>query len=129
MKTTGENKGYILRCLTSIDQTFNTVAGGDMDCTISARVGFFTKSGRYYSTWFWWLMRTVINFSFFPFDGYNHCQQAYLLDKDEKFRRGSDLGLLFMLLVIIIPCLSVAVIGYLIYFIKLVLKPYKIFLF
>ena len=97
--------GYIFRNLVSFDQLGNTIAGGNPDATISARVGYYaTKRNK-----FWLFLQSIVNFTFFPVDGPGHCFEAYKKDKDEKFRRGSDVGLWCLALFVIAFCLVISI--------------------
>lgn len=62
--------------LTSLDCLGNALSGGNWDVTISARVGWLcyareTRLGKF--------LRVVIDFTFYPFDGPEHCKNAYFV--------------------------------------------------
>lgn len=63
---------WIKAVLTGLDQLGNAIAGGHPDATISARIGrFYIVGGRY-----WKIMRWVVDTTFAPIDGPNHCINA-----------------------------------------------------
>lgn len=101
---------WINGVLIAIDQLGNAIAGGNPDATISARTGYFARVAETPFRSYWQFMERVINFTFLPVDGPDHCYQAYLSDKDEKNEEGSDLmrGLLGIL--IILTCLPLSII-------------------
>lgn len=75
-------KEYIWNIFVVLDQTVNTVAAGKPDCTVSACSYVYYKTDK-----FWSLMRKVINFSFYPIDGHDHCKQAFERD-NETYNKG-----------------------------------------
>jgi len=95
--------------LISIDQLGNAIAGGNPDSTISARVGYFanndtcSKEERRYR-YYWKYLERVINVTFYLIDGPGHCLQAYQNDKDEKFKKGSDLMRFLLSIIINFAC-------------------------
>lgn len=90
------------RILIALDQLGNTFAGGNEDCTISARLGYLYSHRR--QSWTTWLMRFV-DFIFYPVDGEGHCIGAYFLDQDEEFIRGNDIALSLLTILIIAVCI------------------------
>ena len=95
--------------LIGVDQLGNSIAGGNPDSTISARVGYFANKEtcsfkerciKYY----WIVLEWVINLAFLPVDGPDHCLQAYKNDSEEKFIRGSDLARVILSIFIFILC-------------------------
>lgn len=71
--------------LTSIDCLGNALSGGRWDITISARVGWLayirkTKLGKF--------LKVVVDFTFYPIDGYGHCYWAYVGMKDRQPTEG-----------------------------------------
>lgn len=89
------------RILIALDQLGNTLAQGNEDCTISARLGYLYLNRP--QGWTTWLMRFV-DFIFYPLDGSYHCVQSYYFDQDEEFIRGSDVGLAILTVLIIPTC-------------------------
>lgn len=64
-------KLYIYFILIGIDQLLNTIFMGAPDETISARCY------RNRDKVVWNTLMSILNLIFYPFDGDNHCQQAY----------------------------------------------------
>ena len=94
----------------SIDQLGNVLAGGNPDNTISSRVGYYTEE--YYPPdkipVKWKFFRNVINFSFYPIDGKDHCKEAYLNDAGEEFDKDTSDYVIAILATIIIPsCMEI----------------------
>jgi len=95
--------------LVAIDQLGNAIAGGNPDATISARVGYFANKDtcsikeRCYK-YYWQFLERVINVTFYLVDGPEHCLQEYQNDKEQKFKKGSDLMRLILSIIIITAC-------------------------
>ncbi len=103
-----EYRSRPLAILIAIDQLGNTIAGGNPDSTISARVGFFSANalrGRSY----WRGLERIIDFAFFPIDGENHCYNTWQGD-DERYLRGSDFARVLLSLIIFIICPVIAIV-------------------
>lgn len=119
--------GYLRNFFVAIDQLGNALAGGDPDSTISARVGYFAN---YDSTtkdvWYWNMFQFIINTTFYPVDGKNHCLQAYYYDPGENYR-GQGFPVLYLLAAVIIvsTCIPIAAILWLIYLFGMRPKPYQ----
>ena len=115
---------FITNFLISIDQLGNVIAGGNPDNTISSRVGYYTE--KYYPEeripFRWRLFRDIINFTFYPIDGKNHCKEAYFNDAGEEFDSGtSDVAVAILAVLIIISCFFIATLLYLLYLLLLTL--------
>lgn len=119
---------YILNLLISIDQLGNVIAGGNPDNTISARVGFYNY---HYSeekkvTLFWKVFEFVIDTTFWPIDGPNHCHEAYHNDAGEFFDTGTkDWAVAVLSVFIIGSCVFIAGLLYTLYVVNLI-SPKKI---
>ena len=98
---------WILNVLVSIDQLGNAIAGGNPDATISARVGYFSETGDCSFRQYWELLRRIIDFTFYPIDGPNHCVNAYLADP-ESVKPGNDLARAFLGIIVIVSCIFLA---------------------
>jgi len=114
---------YLSNIFVSIDQLGNVLAGGNPDNTISSRVGFYTE--KYYSKFDiplkWKIFRSIIDFTFYPIDGNNHCKEAYYNDAGEEFDEGtSDIAIAVLAILIILSCLVISILLYLLYFLGLV---------
>lgn len=99
---------WIKGVLIGIDQLGNAIAGGNPDATISARTGYFANEVESAFKYYWKTMEIIINFSFYPIDGPNHCYEAYLEDKDERNEAGSDFMRAVLGLIIILFCIPIA---------------------
>lgn len=77
---------YLKRNLIALDQFGNTLADGEPDCTISARVGYHVVNKR---KRYWLILRFLIDNCFYPLEGPNHCKRAYYMDMEEDFHSGS----------------------------------------
>ncbi|WP_298556662.1 hypothetical protein [uncultured Algibacter sp.] len=109
---------YFSRLFLSIDQLGNAIAGGDPDNTISARVGYYNH--HYFPEnekvpWYWSVFEKIINVTFCPADGPNHCHEAYHNDAGEIFdNRLTNILVAIAATIIIIPsCIVIAFILYL----------------
>jgi hypothetical protein len=91
MADTSEYRGWLYTVLIAIDQLGNALAGGYADSTISARVGYNARHSASVRQNYWRLLEWVIDYSFLPLDGPNHCYQAYLSGNNTYYRDGSDL--------------------------------------
>jgi len=112
--------GYFKNLLVSVDQMGNTIAGGDPDNTISARVGYFSQVPGSRARGYWKLMEKIINFTFWPVDGPDHCLLAFEDDPEETFYDGgSDFVRFLLSLIIIAFCIPIAI---LLYFFWLIVK-------
>jgi hypothetical protein len=96
--------GYFKTVGIALDQLGMALCGGNEDCTISATTGHYQRTKW---SWYWEMMRWIIDWTFYPVDGKGHCEQAYKKDIDEKFREGYKLPL-FVLTVLF--CLGIGII-------------------
>jgi len=98
---------WILRVLIAIDQLGNTIAGGNPKALISARVGYFSNKKQTSFQNYWKLLEWVIDFSFYPIDGPNHCLRTLDNDSEKKYIQGSDLAKALLGLIIIITSIFI----------------------
>jgi len=115
--------GYLANFFVSIDQLGNVIAGGNPDNTISSRVGYYTEE--YYDKdkvpFRWTFFKKVINTTFWPIDGRDHCKEAYYNDAGEEFDPGtSDIAVFILAILIIGSCIIIAVVLYLLYILGIV---------
>ena len=96
--------------LVAIDQLGNAIAGGNPDATISARTGYFARVAETPLKPWWQCMQRVIDFTFLPIDGPDHCFNAYLADRDELHEEGSDLMRGLLGLIILMVCIPLALV-------------------
>ncbi len=102
--------GWLKGVLVAIDQLGNAIAGGNPDVTISARTGYFANVFKTNLRFYWKSLEYIIDFTFYPIDGPNHCYQAYLADKEEeKHKLGSDIMRLILSLITIIACIPISI--------------------
>lgn len=117
---------YFKNVLVAIDQLGNSICGGNPDNTISARVGYFSQVSRTAGRYFWMALEKVINFTFWPVDGPDHCRQAFEVDPEETFNdNNGDIFRILMSLVIVTTCIPISVILYFVWLIKKIfLRPF-----
>lgn len=110
---------YLGNFFVSIDQLGNAIAGGNPDNTISSRVGFYNKHNKSgnRAPWQWRIFEKIINFTFYPIDGKEHCHEAYHNDAGEAFDLHTKNVLVALLAaIIIIPsCIFIASLLYTLY--------------
>jgi hypothetical protein len=70
---------FWLNLLVSIDQFFNTVAGGNPDVTVSSHCYTMTYVSKDYR---WLKLRNIIDYTFKPIEK-QHCYLAWRNDEDE----------------------------------------------
>lgn len=103
--------------LLNIDRLGNALCAGYAKATVSARVGYFalTKKNPY-----WRILEWIINETFRPVDGTNHCFNAFVWESKRglSHRRGSDIALGALSIVVVVACLILAPIIYIIALIK-----------
>ena len=119
---------YLSNFFVSIDQFGNVIAGGNPDNTISSRVGYYTE--KYYEPheipFKWKFFRNIINFTFKPIDGDNHCKEAYYNDAGEEFDKGtSDITIAILAIIIVPSCVLIGLLLYTLYIFGIV-SPKKI---
>lgn len=107
-----KSTSWIYRVLVAFDQLGNALADGNPDATISARVGYHSITVKGRTRYYWKLMERIINFSFYPVDGKDHCLKSYCADVDEKFMLGSDVARVFLSFLIIPFSLVIALLLY-----------------
>ena len=95
--------GYLKTVGIALDQFGMAVCGGNEDCTISATTGHYQ---RLKFSWFWEMMRWIIDTTFYPVDGIGHCEQARKKDNKEDFKEGFK-PILFI--VTLVFCLIIAI--------------------
>ena len=110
---------YFKNILVSVDQLGNTLCGGNPDNTISARVGFFSQTSQSMTKYFWKGIEIIVNTTFWPIDGPNHCQQAFEADPEETFNDDNGDFFRFLLsFVIVFSCIPISIILYTVWAIK-----------
>lgn len=114
---------YLSNFLVSIDQLGNVLAGGNPDNTISSRVGYYTEKhynkGKIPAKWR--IFKKIINFSFYPIDGKDHCKEAYYNDAGENFDpKTSDWAIAILAILIVPSCLLISIFLYFLFAIGIV---------
>ena len=111
--------GFLGNFFVSIDQLGNVIAGGNPDNTISSRVGYYNKHNNVgkKAPVQWRVFEKIINFTFYPIDGEDHCHEAFHNDAGEEFDDNTNNILVAILAtIIIIPsCVIIALVLYLLY--------------
>lgn len=100
----GNRYGYPRRVLIAIDQLFNALADGNVDETISARLGYIRSNRPAYLTNI--LMR-IVDITFWPIDGKNHCTQAYVKHQESRFIYGNDAALAALSIFVVAGCILI----------------------
>ena len=95
---------WLYGVLVAIDQLGNALAGGDPDARISTRVGFHCQRKRMVHFGYWNLLRVIIDFTFLPIDGPDHCAKAYGADHGAHHENGSDAARAILGVVVILFC-------------------------
>lgn len=104
---------FIYRILVSLDQLGNTLGGGHEDITISARTGYCASI---LNRKWWKIVEAIINFTFYPIDGKNHCLQAYRADpRQDKYWKGNAFNFVVVAILATIVCIPVSIILWTLY--------------
>ena len=117
---------YISNLFVSIDQLGNALAGGNADNTVSARVGYYNHHYPEYQKegvpWYWSWFENIIDFTFYPVDGWGHCHEAYHNDASEIFdSRVTNFLIAIAAGLIIIPsCIVIVTLLYVLYLFRIV---------
>lgn len=89
--------------IVNLDRLGNAFAGGWYWATISARVGYFVLNKK---NPYWHVLRKLIDETFRPLDGANHCVQAYRWERRwQGYRRGNDVALALLSVLVIVGCI------------------------
>lgn len=108
---------YMSNLFISMDQLGNVIAGGYADNTISARIGYYNHHyfpDRKSVPLYWKILEQIIDFTFKPVDGPNHCHEAFHNDPSEVFdnKLTNFLVVLASIIIIIPSCVLIGVILY-----------------
>lgn len=97
--------------LLNLDRLGNALCGGHYRFTVSGRVGYFARRKSKY----WRFLQWVIDQTFYPIDGKRHCFKAYVWEKwvrdnhpKNRYRRGNDVALFLLSLLVLIACALLA---------------------
>tara|TARA_R110002073_G_scaffold279934_1_gene444120 strand:- start:90 stop:470 length:381 start_codon:yes stop_codon:yes gene_type:complete len=101
----------------NMDRLGNALCSGNYETTVSGRVGYFAliKKGRY-----WLALQKIIDNTFYPIDGRKHCLRVYQWERGKglNHRRGNDVALGFLSILIFIACLFLMPIVWIISFFR-----------
>jgi hypothetical protein len=102
---------WIWNILIAIDQLGNTIAGGNPDITISARVGYFANLSSNRTFYYYWsFLEFVIDLTFYPLDGPKHCLKSLEDDNEECHVHGSDLMRALLGLIAVTACVLICIV-------------------
>lgn len=97
-----------------VDRLANALCAGFYKFTVSGRIGHFAKDRK---NKYWLTLQWIVNTTFYPIDGKDHCLQAYLWEleyiranstNDNEYRRGNDVALALLSIVVVASCLILA---------------------
>ncbi len=71
---------YLGQVLQAISQLGNALCGGRSDVSISARIG-----QKKCKNWYWRYANWLVDLTFYPVDGPDHCYRAWQKDADESY--------------------------------------------
>ncbi|MGZ2371584.1 hypothetical protein ACXR6G_17525 [Ancylomarina sp. YFZ004] len=105
---------YSSNFFVSLDQLGNTIAGGNPDNTISARIGYYNYHDDYSKepALHWKLFMYIVDTTFYPIDGERHCHEAYHNDSGEYFDETKNWAIAILAIFIIPCCLLIGLILY-----------------
>lgn len=119
---------YLGNIFVSIDQLGNVIAGGNPDNTISSRVGYYNQHNNTgeKAPLQWRIFEKIIDFTFYPIDGDNHCHEAFHNDAGEEFdtKTKNILVAILATLIIIPSCVLIIILLYTLYAFKIVSPKY-----
>jgi len=101
--------GWMHGVIIGIDQLGNAIFAGNPDSTISSRVGYFAQREGAANKRYWQCLEMLINFTFYPLDGRQHCLRAYKKDPDENFKEGNKISRSLLAIVLILPCMIIGI--------------------
>ncbi|MDY0780824.1 hypothetical protein [Tenacibaculum sp. IB213877] len=109
-KSIERKTSWFMNVLVSLDQLGNTLARGNPDNTISARIGYFMHNENGNPSAYWAILEGIVDFTFKPIDGIKHCFVAYCYDKEEQFDEGHFFSKVLLFLLVIIFCIPLLII-------------------
>lgn len=113
---------YLRDFLEGTDKYLNGIGGGNYEVTVSARCGYYNLHN---GNWFWRTCAGVIDFSFYPYQGWGHCEQARKGEKDRVHEEGPIIVLGIFLILTTIVCLILSIISYLYLLINKIINLFK----
>lgn len=96
---------WILNVLIAIDQLGNAIAGGNPDNTISASAAFYARlpSNKFRKLWSW--MEKLINLTFEPVDGKDHCMNALAVEVGHHFEEVNAISVAIFAVLACLGCI------------------------
>lgn len=90
----------------ALSQVGNSLCGGNANISISGQIGSnITRISKY-----WRFLKKMVDFTFFPLDGNNHCLKAWEKQNHEKHKRINFLGRVIMFIIVFFSCLVLNII-------------------
>ena len=114
----------IKKVFIAIDKFLNFLSGGSIKNTISGRVGYYANHANSYVKWYWNILQFIIDTTFYPMDGLNHCFNSYYKDVTKGDYKPTKRVIFFFLLSLftVTACFVLIIPFYLLWLIG-VLKP------
>ena len=90
----------------NLDRLGNALCAGDYQATVSGRVGHHAQRLQLY----WIILEWIIDQSFRPIDGVDHCHRAFLMEEARGYshRRGNDIALAILGIGVVVVCAALA---------------------
>lgn len=111
---------YIGRIMNAFSRLGNTVIGGHHNVSISARIGYNVTHN---NNLFWRICEQVVDRTFYPIDGKEHCKNAYIRWMHEPyFTGGSFVFMVILVCILQVVCLPLMIVFYLYFLIKKIFK-------
>lgn len=108
--------------LIGVDRIGNALCAGYYRFTVSGRIGYFVTNR---SNTYWRFLQWVVDSTFYPIDGKNHCVNAYKWEMSfmkknrmKRYRRGNDIALFALSIIVVAACFILAPIIWLLSLIK-----------
>lgn len=100
-----KKQGWFMNILVALDQLGNALSRGNPDNTISARIGYFNYGANFFDSSYWKVIEKIVNFTFKPIDGIDHCKMAYYSDMDEEFVNVDYISDILLFFFVLGPCI------------------------
>ena len=99
------NNTYLGNNLNALSALGNTACGGKAGISISAKIGEKNYNKKTVNS-YWRFCQWIVDGTFYPVDGVQHCLKAYGLDdtKDYLFQKGSFWLLILMTIIVLTIC-------------------------
>lgn len=115
---------YLGHILLAIDKLGNAISGGHHNNTISGRIGYYANHAMTITKWYWILLQYIVDFTFYPLDGPEHCHASYHEDstKDDYLPTKWPIALFILSVLTVTSCVIIAPITWILYAIGII-KP------